>query len=101
MAFQVRDPGLSSCTISFDSHVQPYEVDVLQREKLKLSDGECHATSEWQRNLNSNLSYSKALKHHAVLALRKFSCYQDIKKGSEREEGDEVSYTGLQKQCWH
>lgn len=67
----------------------------------ELGDGKCHSISEWQRDLNPGLSQSKALKHYAVLALRKFSCYQDIKKGSEQEDGDEVSYTGLQKQCWH
>lgn len=35
-AFQVMDPCLSSCTISFNSQIQPSEVDVLQMEKLKL-----------------------------------------------------------------
>lgn len=78
MTFWVVDTGLSSCTVSFNSHVQFYEVDVLQREKLKLSDSKSHVVSEWQRNLNPNLSYSKASKHYAVLTLRKLSCYQDI-----------------------
>lgn len=62
MTFWVVDTGLSSCTVSFNSHVQLYEVDVLQIEKLKLSDSKNHVVSEWQRNLNPNLSYSKALK---------------------------------------
>lgn len=78
MTFWVVDTGLSSCTVSFNSHVQFYEGDVLQREKLKLSDSKSHVVSEWQRNLNPNLSYSKASKHYAVLTLRKLSCYQDI-----------------------
>lgn len=34
---QVMDPDLSSCIISFNSQIQPSEVDVLQMEKLKLS----------------------------------------------------------------
>ena len=49
MAFQVMDPVLSSCTISFNSQIQPSEVDVLQMEKLKLNYGKCHALLSGRR----------------------------------------------------